>query len=517
MKKILLFLVVLLTLLPLFRTGLFNVHDPTSVVRFFTLKQTLLDGQIPAAWTNLLNHNYGYPLFLYYAPVFSYLGTLLSFITPSYIIALKVALIILALAGGFGMYKLAGLIPAVAYTLLPYHASTLYVRGSYAELVTMALLPWLLYFWQKLLTRKNLLSLTLITSLFFLSHNSLPFLFLPALITWILYFQRHSLKLAALAFATSIFMSSWFLLPVFFERSFVKIDVTATATSLQTHALRLSQLWHSPWGYGGSSSGVGDGMSFMLGKFQLVLAAFTLLYLLIKKHLSFPSLYFLGIFIIYSFSTLDLSLPLWDLVPSLQIVQFPWRTLAFATFGLAALSGALENIFSKKYRLCYVLCAMSCLLYFNLKFFKPEVYETYIDSDLLTQEKLDTTARDKIPEYLPSAMPDFPHRSAPDMPGLTQTATSISGNLEHPANSSITLPIAYMPQWQLLLNGQLVGVQADSSGFVTTIESYPPGNYQLNLTWHRTTLENTGLILSLISLIFMIGYSRGTTPKKHQK
>lgn len=520
MKKHLTFLLLLLppllTLLPLFSNGLFNVHDPTSVVRIFTLRQTLLDGQIPAAWTNLLNHNYGYPLFLYYAPVFSYLGALLSFITPSYILALKLALIILVLAGSFGMYKLAGTLAAIAYTLLPYHASTLYVRGSYAELVTMSLLPWLLYVWQQPLNRRRFLSTALLTSLFLLSHNTLPFLFIPALLIWIYYYQRTSLKLATLSLVTSVLLSSWFLLPVLFERNLVQIDLTATATSLTTHALRLSQLWHSPWGYGGSSSGVGDSMSFMLGKFQLVLGSVTLLYLLAKKHFTFPSLFFFGTFIIYSFSSLDLSLPLWDLFPPLRIVQFPWRTLAFATFGLTAFI-QLPNSLTKFTKSSYLLLAVCFMLFFNLKFFKPEIKETYIDSDLLTQEKLDITARDKIPEYLPSTMPEFPSASATEILGLTKTAATLSGLIDHPTTSPLTLPLAYMPQWQLSLNGQPVSVVTDLAGLVTTAESLSPGDYQVRLSWHRTVIEKLGLTLSLISLIFMIGYSRGTSLKQHQK
>jgi len=72
MKKLLLLIPLILILLPLFHSGLFDVHDPTSILRFATLSGTLGSGQFPATWTNSLNQGYGYPLFLYYAPVFSY-------------------------------------------------------------------------------------------------------------------------------------------------------------------------------------------------------------------------------------------------------------------------------------------------------------------------------------------------------------------------------------------------------------------------------------------------------------
>lgn len=322
--------------------------------------------------------------------------------------------------------------------------------------------------------------------------------------------------MVALSLATTLALSSWFLLPVFFERNLVQIDVTAAMTSLRTHALSISQLWHSPWGYGGSSSGVGDGMSFMLGKFQLLLGTLSLLYLLFKRRFTFPSLFFLGIFLVYSFSTLDLSLPLWNLIPSLQIVQFPWRNLAFATFGLAAFIQIPKKLVSPL-RAPLLFLSVLLLLVFNLKFFKPEIKETYIDSDLLSQEKLDTTARDKIPEYLPATMPNFPSSSAFEISGLSKTPTALRGSFYHDSSSPLTFSLAYMPQWQLTLNGQIVATKANAEGLITTNESYPPNNYEVILVWRRTLLENLGIILSLIGLIFMIGYSRGTLLKQHQK
>ncbi|PIW08613.1 hypothetical protein COW38_00390, partial [Candidatus Collierbacteria bacterium CG17_big_fil_post_rev_8_21_14_2_50_45_7] len=128
MKKLLLIIPLILTLIPLFHTGLFDVHDPTSILRFATLSGTLGSGQFPATWTNSLNQGYGYPLFLYYAPVFSYLGVFLKLFLPTYLITLKVSLVVLVSFAGFGMYQLmkrflgeyGALVAATAYTLLPY-------------------------------------------------------------------------------------------------------------------------------------------------------------------------------------------------------------------------------------------------------------------------------------------------------------------------------------------------------------------------------------------------------------
>lgn len=505
-SSILFIAIVLLSLIPFFKPGLFNVHDPTSIIRIWSLKLTLLDGQIPAAWSNYLNQGYGYPLFLYYAPVFSYLGAIFSLVSPSYLIALKLTLIFLTLFGAWGMFKLSGYLAAIAYTFLPYHASSLYVRGSYAEFTTIVLLPWLLYYWQQPLKRHNFFITTFLTCLFFLSHNSLPFLFLPMLLIWIAYYQKASYKIAFLSLLSSIFLGSWYFYPVFWERNLVQIDQIAKLTKLEDHALNISQLWHSPWGYGGSSRAV-DGMSFMLGKFQLVLAFITFFYVLLGQKFKFPTIFFIFIFVIYSFASLDLSLPLWGIFPSLAIVQFPWRTLAFASFALSALIQIPSQI-SKSYKIPFLFLTILGLVYFNLKFFTPELSVVTNDATLLSQEKLDTVAKDKIPEYLPLYMPQFPTTAA-EVSTLTKTATRIYGSFSQLESGALRVPIAYMPQWELAVNGQIYEINPSSLGLIETVVSFAPATYEINLSWRRTLGEQLSILITLLTLFFMIGYSRG--------
>lgn len=513
MKKFILLLVVCLTLLPLFKPGFFDVHDPTSIVRIATLSDTLKAGQFPAAWTNQLNEGFGYPLFLYYAPVFSYLGAFIKLFVPSYLLSLKLSLFILVGVAALGMYKLmrqflgsyGALIASVSYTLLPYHASTLYVRGSYAEGVTWTLLPWLLYFWsQKDRGYKWIVSTSLITSLFFLSHNSLPFAFIPFLLIWIFIFKPKTLGSSALALILSVGASSWFLLPVIFERGLVQIDKVALLTKYSDHFLSPMQLWHSTWGYGGSAStGQIDGMSFMLGKFQLVLAAISLVYLGIKKSLDKIVIFFLATFIFYAFMTTMFSSFVWDLVSPLQILQFPWRLITFASFAVAALAGYFVEFlpkFTKPLAVLFITCG---ILFFNLKFFVPQRAISYDDSSFLSKEKLATVARDKIPEYLPASMPAFPTTSLSD--SLSRTSTSVYGSLVTSESAPLTISTAYMPQWQLKINESIVQVKASQDGRITTTTDVPAGSLKVDLSWHRTIVENIGIWLSAFSLLVMIG------------
>lgn len=510
MKKLIILLVVGLTILPFFNTGLFDVHDPTSAFRIYTLVETIKAGQFPASWSNLLNFGYGYPLHLYYAPLFGYLGALSYTLLGSYEIAVKLVLVLASMVGSYGVYKLlesrgvyTSLLGAVAYTYLPYRASAIYVRGSYAEFLAMSLLPWVIYFWlMPQNSKKVILKTAIVTALFTLSHNTLPILIAPVILLIIALFQRQNWKGVALTFLATFGLTSWFILPIFFERGFVQVDSIATMTSYRDHFVTVAQLWTSPWGYGGSTKGIeGDSMSFMIGKGQLVLSLIGVLSLIKLKNWRHLLLYsFIAVF------SLFLSLPqsafVWSTFQFLSVIQFPWRSLAVGGVGVAVLSGYSLSVIPKKLQFPSALLLSFLLIYTNFKYFHPQDYRNYSQNILSSQHNLDPLVRDKIPEYLPKWMPTPLPRTNDD---LTHTSTEVNGNLSVIDTSPIIISTAYMPQWELRLDGQDVPIVPSTLGLVQTQSEVMAGNYSLELTWHRTAVEKIGIWISAFTIIVMIG------------
>jgi hypothetical protein len=244
-------------------------------------------------------------------------------------------------------------------------------------------------------------------------------------------------------------------------------------------------------------------MSFMLGKFQLVLAAISLVYLGVKKRLDKVVIFLLATFIFYAFMTTMASSFVWDLVSPLQILQFPWRLITFASFAVSALAGYFVEYLPKFTKPLAVLLITCGILFFNLKFFVPQREISYDDSSFLSQEKLATVARDKIPEYLPASMPAFPSTSLSD--SLSRTSTSVYGSLVTSEPAPLTISTAYMPQWQLKINDSIVPIQASQDGLITTTTDIPAGSLKVDLTWHRTAVENMGIWITALSLLVMIG------------
>ncbi len=510
MKKLIILLVVGLTVLPFFKTGLFDVHDPTSAFRIFTLVETIKAGQFPASWSNLLNFGYGYPLHLYYAPLFGYLGALSYALVGSYEIAVKLVLVVASLVGTYGIYKLlesrgvySSLLGAVAYTYLPYRASSIYVRGSYAEFLAMSLLPWVIYFWlMPQNSKKVILKTAIVTALFTLSHNTLPILIAPVILLIIVLFQRNNWKGVAIAILSTFGLTSWFILPVFFERGFVQVDSIATMTNYRDHFVTLAQLWSSPWGYGGSTKGVaGDSMSFMIGKGQLVLSAIGVLALVqLKKWRLLIFFSFVALF------SVTLSLPqsefVWSMIPFLSLMQFPWRSLALSGIGVAVLSGYSLTVLPKKLQLASLLLFSILLIYTNLKYFHPQDYRNYSQNILSSQDNLDPLVRDKIPEYLPAWMPvALPRR----VDGLTRSSTTVFGTIMTDATEPLVLATAYTPQWELQINGRQQPIEPSEEGLVKTQNDVPSGENKIELVWHRTAIEQIGIWISALTIAIVVG------------
>lgn len=500
--------------LPLFQPGWFDVHDPTAVLRLSLLRDTVSSGQLPAAWNNQLNNGFGYPLFLYYAPLFTYFSAFFSLATPSLLAAIKLALFACVFFSVLGMYVLTkkygrynAIIASISYAVLPYHALTIYVRGAFAEVMVWTILPWLIYCWTNpVSTRKSIAVTSLITAAFFLSHNTVVWFILPILILIITFLQKPTHRLNSIfALALSLLLTSFFLLPVIFEQSFVQATKIATQTKLSDHFLTLSQLWHSPWGYGGSAPlGLSDGMSFMLGKLPLVLFIFALFRTLIKRTLTRSKLAFLLITAAFAYATTVHSEWLWRIFPLAEIVQFPWRLLLYATFGISymvawLLSPKIRNLWGS-----VITITLAVLLsYFSAPFFRPQEIKNYNDTTFLAEPVLSAVAKDKIPEYLPTWMPQFPVAHPSD--GLTRQSTKVTGQIAQSTPQTLTIQTAYMPHWRLTLNGYPTDIIPNTDGAIRTHAIIPPGNYEVELTWHKTPVEKFGVALSLIALLIVLG------------
>jgi hypothetical protein len=265
------------------------------------------------------------------------------------------------------------------------------------------------------------------------------------------------------------------------ERGFTIADQIARTTSYQLHFVEPWQLWNSTWGFGGSAVGVEDGMSFKLGKIQIILGLLGMATAIYKKN---RQLILLSLFLLASFwLTTASSRFLWDASSTLQIVQFPWRTLGLLAFYLSILTGYLvSQIGSQQARRGFAVVSVVALLFLNLKYFTPQS----IVASPLDNPNIDLTQIEDISTVVPEFMPVW----------LTKSNLNIIG--------STVLPYAYYPTWEVELDGRPAMTYPSASGQLAFNNPANSSNYLVRQS--HTRLENISLLVSLLALIIAIKF-----------
>lgn len=492
MKKNLLLIVIsailsLLILWPIRQTGAwYPMHDSTHSARILLMQNPISSGQIPPIWAETINGGFGYPLFQFYAPLFHTVGTLLSFPIFPITSAIKVVLYFSFFTGILGVMifarrwgRIAAIVSGVAFAIAPYVAVNIYVRGAFSEYLSIALLPWVFLTTERILSRKKMVIAAVMLSLFVLSHNLIPILVLPMILIWIIFNNRSRLNYVLGTITLSILLSAWFVLPLLFERGFTQADQVARTTNYSLHFVEPWQLWNSTWGFGGSGSGIEDGMSFKLGKVHIILGLIGIAFAFIQRK---SSLILLSIFALISlFLATPYSKFIWDSASILQIVQFPWRALGIISLILAIFAGfAVSRLPSKILRVALGAFVVGLFIFLNYKYFAPQTIITSpLDNIEITESDILDIAK-VVPEYAPI--------------WLSIENREIEG--------STIIPRAYYPTWEITLDGKKVPTYPSVDG---KLAFYNPSG-STNYSYHQshTNLEKFASILSLITFIGMI-------------
>jgi hypothetical protein len=542
MKKywglILIFFLSLGAILPLLHPGFFPMHDNTQVVRVQQMAQALRDQQIPVRWVGDLGYGYGYPLFNFYAPLAYYFGAFFNLLGFDALLATKLMFITGILLAGFSMYLLArefwgemgGVISGLFYLYAPYHALDIYVRGAVGEFWAMAFLPFLflgLYqFSQKGKTKWVIVSVLAYAAVI-LSHNLsammiTPLVFLIILLINFLRPGKKSLQKSLLFFLLALGLTAFYWLPALTEMKFTQVlGQIGGGADWRDHFVFLDQLWASPWGFAGSAPGRLDGMSFMIGKLHLlfgVLALITAAWLWWKKEkkLALIILVAFGFFLLAVFLINQLSSFLWQTIPLMAFIQYPWRFLFLATLAISFSAGSLLLWFREKSQWLYLVGGLSLffLLLFNLKYFQPQKYLKVSAGDYLTEEAIKWEASKISDEYLPR---DFPVPESRDEVAWNKVAVikgeAEIGDLEVKSQevrfqvkagegTTLLINIAFFPGWRVWLDGQETDFRLSGGKIELTP---PPGEHQILVRLINTPIRALADLLSLISFIWLLG------------
>jgi hypothetical protein len=323
--------------------------------RAVQIAQCLRQGYLYPRWAPDMAHGYGFPLFIFHSPLTAYVAALLNLLGMAWPLAINATFVLgMLLAGLFAFIfardlfgRAAGLVAAVAYVYAPFLAYDVFNRGSLSESFAWAFPPlilWAVHRWSVRGQRRFLPLVALGLAGFILTHNLFAFLFAPLLAGWVLldgYLSRdwRVIGRGALAGLLGLGLCTFFWLPGLAERGWVQTDrlLGTWVFEYPNNFLDLRQLLAFPRTV--DPALMNDWPPKALGLLPALVALLPLVrWRGLNRHTRWRVALLLASTAGFAFLTLPTSRPLWDHLPLLPYIQFPWRFLGPAAFCAATLA-----------------------------------------------------------------------------------------------------------------------------------------------------------------------------------
>ena len=537
------FLASLALLLPFFWLGSASGHDfEFHVASWLDVAYQWQHGVLYPHWTAWTNNGFGEPRYIFYPPLSWMLGAALSLVLPVAWIPAAFILLTQTLAG-FSAFLLlrrlvsrkAAYLGAVFYAANPYALLVSYVRSDFAEQLACALFPLLLLAALRLagLLQDEKPKLTAVPQ-FAVPFAAVWLCNAPAgviasysvalLFAWAMLRQR-SWRVAicsASALALGFGLAAFYLLPAAYEQRWVNIAQALSSGLLPSQNFlftRLDDVEHT-W------------FNWISSLCALVLIVFTASTALAsRKFARQPSssasrslwdvVLLLGV--AATMLMLRFTAPLWNLLPELRFVQFPWRWMSIlAVICCCFFAAAIERRRGWLWFILFVAIALP------LGYFLTQ--NTWWDPDEMSTQKAAITSGtgyEGVDEYDPTGDDhlDLPKHAplAALLPASSDVTASpppkakIEIRLWQPENKKIFVETAEAarvavrllnyPAWHVTVNGQTVTPQRpdDVDQMIVPIDA---GKSEIQIRFTRTPDRAAGLALSAFSVLMCIGLFR---------
>ena len=513
--------------------------------RAVEMEHLLRQGVLFSRWAPDMAHGYGYPLFDFAAPASVYGAALLRLLGLSWPWALNLVFAVGWALSAYTMYlfasdlfgRHAGLVAAILYAYAPFHAYDVLYRGGLSQSSAWLFPPLILWAFRRADRRVGFAVATLGFAGLILTHNGFALLFSPILLAYLLVvgYQRGR-KVAlwgGLALLVSLGLSAFFWLPALTDLRFVHSERMSGAWVFEyaNNFLPLDQLFALP--RTADPTLVNDWPARGLGLIPTLLALAGLLALRDRQRRSQVAFFAVAL-LAYLFLTLPISQPVWDGLPFLQRVQFPWRLVGPATFCAAVLAGAATSHLSSSSstrRLSSLVPAILALLLVvaHLGWFYPRhcppPSNISITGMLAWERQTDTIGTTALGEFLPIWVERMPQSTLLeeqiaaggkvarfDETTLPEGATVLEADyapnrarlvVESPTPFRARYLAFYFPGWRADVDGNPVPIApTDPVGLISF--EVPAGRHTLHVRFGETGLRLTSDVLSLLSLATLL-------------
>ena len=537
------------------------------VYRTVALDRALGDGLLYPRWFPDLAYGYGFPFFNYREPLGYYLVEFVHLLGASFPLALNLVLAGSLIASGLTLNlwvsdifdRPAGFVAAIVYMAAPYTVIDSLVRSNLPEAIALALMPFILWAFRRLLLRggrKYFALAVLSLAALLLTHNISSLIFVPTLIVYVAVVRsacstkeqritHYSLLVTLFAFVLALALTAFFWFPALTEGQSAQLYLTHSARGNDFHFnfAAVSEVFGPP----GSSDPalLNPPLRIVLGWAQVALAVLGVV--LIKRlatreqraHVIIAAM----AAVIFSCMALSISLPLWETLPLIRFVQFPWRFVGRAILPVALLSGAaaysVVRIASDKVRSprALLVTGYSLLVVFTLPvllsaapLLYPRLCSGALDlniNDVFAYERATGhTGVDPLGAYLPVTVEERPGGSPLEvqyaagesikrfdrstLPAGAQivSETYRPNRAEVVLDSPIDFQATYLsfafPGWQATIAGQPIPIEpSDPNGLISF--EVPAGRQTITVAFEDTPTRTLANAISLAALIVLVG------------
>ncbi len=507
-----------LLVLPFLWLGVPSGHDfEFHVSSWYDVAGQWHQGMVYPRWAVWANYGAGEPRFVFYPPLSWIWGAALSLVLPYTLLPAVFVWSLLVLAGT-GAYLLArrwmsrgaAYWAAAVYVVNPYTVILVYWRSAFAEMLGMALLPFLLIaflIFRERGSARDVVVLSITFSAVWLA-NTPSALLVSYLLAVLALLDLRSIELWA-KFASSLVLglalTAFYLLPAIYEQRW----------------LDLSQVLDPTLSPRNNTLFVGHGTAIFLAYNKLVSSA-ALAILLVAiiatianwrvwtrtQRLMTGTIAAMGALLLSPLSAL-----IWEHAPKLRFVQFPWRF----SFVLALAAALGISASGKRIRLALLIL----LFALPLAIVRTPTSETYMIGSDDAQTVRDGVQSGNGYEGQWDYAPAFASIDAikPEDPALAFTLHQGRGRLVsgsplnrryevHVAREGADVQIKLLdyPAWKVQLDGSDIAHDHDDSGRITA--HVPGGEHTLIVRWNEPHVRLWGDAISMCALAVIAALTR---------
>lgn len=417
----------------------------------------------------------------------------------------------------------------------------------------MAILPFILYFFYQLVIQKKrlcLLGSSVSYAALILTHNCTALIFSGFLFCFLVFISLKrkdwdGFGRSFLAIIWGFGLSAIFWFPALWEKQWVNIHLiySNAALDFRNNFIELFRLLSSSWTFQGGVGG--RHLPFQIGVPHILFGVLSFTYIM---KLNSPKgrdtrelwLFFLLLAGLAVFFTNASSAWIWERVPLMKYLQFPWRFLTIVSLMVSILSGGLFCHFNKESGLVkealqivlVIIVILSSAQYCKVRGYyvidEKRLGPTFVREDKGTVSAYNTNEMERVMdfgEYLPKFVKRLPDKNAARKV-LTKKGTARIEDLrtwmqgyrftviaEQP--SEIVVGSFYYPTWKGRLGDNALSLFTDDEGLIHFW--VPSGEYSVEIFFGDSGARLWCRFISLFSLATLLVISAWPTGGRFRK